>query len=84
MSVFEFYVGKIGLLWEIDGNLGGRERSWGLPPPPRGHPPGCDSAVLPVYRNGTVVGFLVQVIPNASHCAPSPSGDWWRKRGAAG
>jgi len=25
----------------------------------------------------------MQVIPKASQCAPSPSGDWWRKRGVA-
>ena len=24
----------------------------------------------------------MQVIGALSHCAPSPSGDWWRKRGA--
>ena len=49
-------------------------RSWGLfvppPPPPLRHPPDCDNDMLPVTG-------LVQ-----SQCAPSPSGDWWRKRGA--
>jgi len=40
------------------------------PPPQLRHPPDCDNDVLPATN-------LVQ-----SQCAPSHSGDWWRKRGA--
>jgi len=38
MSVSQFYVGKIDNGGRIDDDPGGRERSWGLPPPPRGYP----------------------------------------------
>jgi len=45
-------------------------------------PPGCDSVVLPVQKNDT--SYLDPDAGNtlASQCALSPSGDWWRKRGA--
>jgi hypothetical protein len=43
-------------------------------PPPLWHPPYSDNDVLPVQEE-------VKIIDVKSHCAPSPLGDWWRKRG---
>src|SRR5208283_3074281 len=40
--------------------------------------PFCDSAVLPAPKSEE---FFCTGNPLASHCAPSPLGDWWRKRG---
>ena len=39
--------------------------------------PGCDASVLPAFPTALRTGNT-----EASYCAPSPSGDWWRKRGA--
>ena len=55
-------------------------RSWGLVASARlWHPPLSDASVLPAFGQ-----LPVQVIlPHYRMCAPSPSGDWWRKRGVA-
>jgi hypothetical protein len=39
MNVSQFYVGEISLRGVGSTGLIVRERSWGLPPPPRGRPP---------------------------------------------
>jgi hypothetical protein len=59
----------------------------GAAPPPLGQPP---LVITPYYLSATPVINPAKAMQSsctgnsvASYCAPSPSGDWWRKRGAS-
>jgi hypothetical protein len=51
----------------------------GASPPPRGHPPYCDDAILPELSNEK----MQSIIPNRN-CAPSPNGGLVAQEGGCG